>query len=232
LLVRAHSDLGRYLAELWRHEEAIGNLNRALALAEQHHDLFGQAHVHLAYMRVCEQRGDYRQGLHHASRALALSRTLDQPIWGWEANALNAMGWFAAHLGDYETARTHCWAALALCQSDSPHSRANYLDSLGYIEHRTGHHELAIERYQQALGLFRSLDSSYDCADTLDYLGHPHAALGQHERARTVWRQALELYQSQDRNEDAERVQRQLDALGALRLRLRRLTLPWGRGPQ
>jgi tetratricopeptide (TPR) repeat protein len=83
------------------------------------------------------------------------------------------------------------------------------------IEHRTGYHELAIERYQQALGLFRGLGNTYDFADTLDNLGYPYAALGQHDRARTVWRQALELYQRQGRTEDAERVQRQLDVVDA-----------------
>ena len=127
-----------------------------------------------------------------------------------EAYALNAVGWYSAHLGDYDTARTHCEAALAMCRDDNPYGKAHRLDSLGYIEHSTGHHDLAIERYQEALSLFRTVGSSYDSADTLDNLGHPHAALGQHEHARAVWRQALELYRRQGRAEDAERVQRQL----------------------
>jgi tetratricopeptide (TPR) repeat protein len=212
-LVRAHLHLGRSLAESGHHEEAIRNLDYALALAEQHRNPADQAHTHFAFMRAWEQRGDHRQALHHASRALALFRTLGQPVW--EADALNAVGWHAAHLGDYETARARCEAALALGQhDDNVDGRANYLDSLGYIEHRTGHHDLAIERYQQALGLFRDLGSTYDYANTLDNLGHPHAALGQHERARTVWRQALELYRNQGHTEDAERAQRQLDAIG------------------
>jgi tetratricopeptide (TPR) repeat protein len=59
-----------------------------------------------------------------------------------------------------------------------------------------------------------ALGADSDCADTLDNLGHPYTALGQRERARAVWRQALELYRRQGRGEDAERVQRQLDAVG------------------
>jgi DNA-binding SARP family transcriptional activator/tetratricopeptide (TPR) repeat protein len=212
--IRAHLHLGGALAEVGQHEEAIGNLNHALVLAQQHHNLADQAHTHFAFMRTWEQRGDHRQGLYHARCALALCRALGQPVW--EADALNAVGWFAALLGDYETARAHCEDALVLCQHDGgANSRANCLDSLGYIEHRTGHHDLAIERYQEALSLFRGLGSPYSCAATLDNLGHPYAALGQHERARTVWRQALELYQRQGRAEDAERVQRQLDVVDA-----------------
>jgi DNA-binding SARP family transcriptional activator/Tfp pilus assembly protein PilF len=212
--VRAHLHLGSSLAESGHHEEAIENLNHALALAEKHHNPAGQVHAHFAFQRAWEDEGDYRQALYHARRALGLSRDLDQPVW--QADALNAVGWSAAHLGDYETARTHCEAAVALCEhGGSLDSRANCLDSLGYVEHRTGHHDLAIERYQQALSVLRGLDDGYRCADTLDKLGHPYAALGQHEHARTVWRQALELYRRQGRTEEAERVQRQLDAIGA-----------------
>ena len=211
-LAHAHLQLGRALGESGQHEEAIENLNHALALAEQHHNLADQAHTHSALGRTWEQSGGHQQALHHARRALALCRALDQPVW--EAAALNAVGWFAAHLGDYETARTHCEAALDLCQND-PGSRANYLDSLGYIEYRTGHHALAIERYQQALSLFRSHGNVYDCADTLDNLGHPYAALGRRDHARAVWRQALELCRSLGRAEKAERIQRRLDDGGA-----------------
>jgi DNA-binding SARP family transcriptional activator len=211
-LIRAHLYLGRTQAEAGRHEDAIVSLNLGLALAERNHGTFEQGHAHFGFTRVWEMRGDHQQALHHARRALAVFRGLGQPIW--EADSLNLVGWHAARLGDYETARAHCEAALELGRDDDM-SRAIYLDSLGYIEHRTGHQDLAIERYQQALSAFRGLGNIRGCADTLDNLGHPYTALGQHERARAVWRQALELYQRQGRTEDAERVQRQLAAAGA-----------------
>jgi tetratricopeptide (TPR) repeat protein len=103
---------------------------------------------------------------------------------------------------------------LDLLPSGDSNSKASFLDTLGYIEHQTGHHDLAVERYQRALSLFRALGADSDCADTLDNLGHPYTALGQRERARAVWRQALELYRRHGRGEDAERVRRQLDAVG------------------
>ncbi|WP_433263956.1 tetratricopeptide repeat protein [Actinosynnema sp. CS-041913] len=61
--------------------------------------------------------------------------------------------------------------------------------------------------------LFRALGDTQYSADTLNSLGRAHAALGRAEGARTAWREALELYRRQGRDTDAQRVQRQLDAL-------------------
>jgi tetratricopeptide (TPR) repeat protein len=79
--------------------------------------------------------------------------------------------------------------------------------------HRTGAHRQAVEHYQQAVALYRTHDLPYELAVTLDNFGHPHAALGQHDQARKAWWEALQLYREQGRDGDAERVQRQLDAL-------------------
>ncbi|QUQ64764.1 AfsR/SARP family transcriptional regulator [Kutzneria sp. CA-103260] len=204
-----HRRLGRAYADLGHHDDAIGHLHQALALAEHHHDPTTRALTHATLAWAWERRGDDRRALDHATQALNLYRTLDQPVW--EAQALNQVGWHAARLGDYDTARAHCQAALAL--HHHPHGEAETLDSLGYIDHHTGHHHQAIHHYQRALTLLRGLGDTYNSADTLDRLGHPRAALGQHEQARTVWREALELYRQQGRDEDAERVQRQLDTL-------------------
>jgi tetratricopeptide (TPR) repeat protein len=115
-------------------------------------------------------------------------------------------------LGEYDTARTHCQAALTLCRDHYPEGEAGTLDSLGYIAHHTGHHQQALGYYQQALILFRSVGYTSEVAATLDNLGHPHVALGEYEHARVVWLEALQLYQEQG-GEDAYRVQQQLDDL-------------------
>lgn len=57
-------------------------------------DLTEQAHTRQEPALAWERRGDDRRALDHARRALDLYRTLDQPVW--EAEALNAMGWYAA----------------------------------------------------------------------------------------------------------------------------------------
>ena len=43
--------------------------------------------------------------------------------------------------------------------------------------------------------------------------GSVSALLIRPEKARAVWREALEIYRDQGRDQDADRVQRQLDAL-------------------
>jgi tetratricopeptide (TPR) repeat protein len=131
-----------------------------------------------------------------------------------QPNALNTVGWYTARIGDYDTAREHCQAALTLRRRHhDPSGEASTLDSLGYIDHRSGHHTQAIDHYHHALTLFRDLGNIYQVATTLDQLGHPHAALDQTEQARAVWQEALQLYQEQGRHDDATRVQHQLDNL-------------------
>lgn len=201
--------LGRTCAYLWRHEEASEHLNRALTIAEHHHDPAHQAHAHILLSWAWERRGNMHRALDHATRCLDLYRTLDNPVW--EARALNQVGWYAAHLGDYDRGRELCQAALPL------HRRHRYTDgeastlaTLGYIDHHTGRDRQAIDHYQRAIDLYRDLGDTYEVASNLHEIGHPHAALGQHHHARTAWREALDLYQAQHRTQDAERVQQQI----------------------
>jgi tetratricopeptide (TPR) repeat protein len=203
VLGRAHADVGY-------HDDAVDHLYQALTLAEHHHDLTQQALTQRALSWVWEQRGDNRRALKHARRALDLCRSRDQPEDD-EADALNAVGWYAAHLGEYDTARTHCQAALTLHRHHHDlHGQADTLDSLGYIEYRSGHHQNAINLYHHAHSLRRDHGYTYEIANTLDGLGHPYAALGEHEQARTVWQEAWQMYREQGRTTDAQRVQQQL----------------------
>jgi DNA-binding SARP family transcriptional activator len=212
---RTHQILGRACARLGLHEEAMGHLDQALALAVRHHDPAEQAHTRMVLTYVWGNNGgDARRALDHARHALDLFRTLNLPVW--EANALNGVGWSAARLGDFDTARDHCHAALTLHRHHhNPGGEAATLDSLGLIAHRTGDHWQAIDHYHQALTLYRTLGDAYRGANTLNRLGHPHAALGQHDQARKAWQEALELYREQGRDDDAERVQRQLGDIDA-----------------
>ncbi|WP_342749831.1 AfsR/SARP family transcriptional regulator [Umezawaea tangerina] len=214
-LAHAHRALGLVCAGLGRLEQAIAHLRLALTEAEHHEDPTQQAHIHVALTAAWEHLGDDRRALDHARRALDLHRGLDQPVA--EAEALNVVGWYSARLGDYDTARVHCHAALTLHRRHrgSPDGEANTLDTLGFIAHRTGHHAQAVAHYAHALALYRDHGYTHQVPPALDALGHPHAALGHHDQARSVWREALELYREQGRDDDAERIRRQLDGLAA-----------------
>jgi DNA-binding SARP family transcriptional activator/tetratricopeptide (TPR) repeat protein len=208
----AHRSLGRCLADLGSHEEAVEHLHQALTLAEQQPDLTQQAHTHHALARAWELRGDDRRALEHTRLALDIHRGLDQPVW--EADALNGVGWFSARLGDYDAAREHCRAALDLHRvHGNLDGQANTLDSLGFIDHESGRHRQAVDHYRQALTLYRRLGNTYQVADTLDRLGEPLATLGDPGQARAAWQEALELYEDQGRRDNAARVRQHLSAL-------------------
>jgi tetratricopeptide (TPR) repeat protein/DNA-binding XRE family transcriptional regulator len=203
--------LGRAHVVLGHHEEAIEALNQALALSEQQNDRALQAHAHYTLASIWP---DGRRALEHARLALDLYRGLDQPIR--EGNALNAVGWYAARLGEYDSAREHCQAALALYRlHQDVNGQAQTLDSLGYIDHHSGHHHDAVQHYREAMSLYRDLDNTYETTDTLERLGHAHAALGHHDQAVAVWQEARDLFRQQGRDEEADQVERQLDGLGA-----------------
>jgi tetratricopeptide (TPR) repeat protein/transcriptional regulator with XRE-family HTH domain len=202
--------LGRAYRLLGHDQEALDALGEALALSEQQGDRAAQAQAHYTLASI---HSDGRRALEHARRALDLYHGLDRPIS--KANALNAVGWYAARVQEYDMGREHCRAALALFERHQDiDGQAQTLDSLGYIDHHSGRHHDAIRSYRLAIGLYQDLDNAYEAADTLTRLGHPHLATGRRDRAEAVWREALELYRRQGRDEEAEEVERQLDALG------------------
>ncbi|MEU4449360.1 BTAD domain-containing putative transcriptional regulator [Actinosynnema sp. NPDC050801] len=223
LRATAHRRLGNCHADLWRHDEAIAHMEQALALTGQHGDRANEAATRLMFARTwqvwsfqlppAEQGEAFRHALGHATDALALFRALDDPVG--EATALNTVSWCAARLGDHDEARDHCRAALALYRRHpDPDGEANAWDTMGYIAHRTGRHHDAIDCYRRALGLLGDLGHTYQVAAIRDRLGDPHAALGRHEQARDLWQAALRVYRAQHHHAAADRVQRQLDALG------------------
>jgi tetratricopeptide (TPR) repeat protein len=210
--ILTHRLLGRAHCELGRHDEADDHLLQALALAERHHDRTNQAHLHRTLASARAARGDLLKAHDHASEALRLCRELDNPVW--EGRALNAVGWYAALLGSHTEARERCEAALELFRRHrDPEGEATTLDSLGFIAHGTGDHDKAVAHYEAALALCRELGTTAEEAGTLDRLGWPCAALGRHDGARAVWREAAELFGKLGRDEDAERVRRQLTEL-------------------
>lgn len=204
--------LGLALARKGRRDEGLAHLQQTVALAEQTDDGLQQATTHHAMTGAWGWLGQDRLALEHATHALRLYR-LHAPRW--EAEALGVVGWYAAQVGEYDRARAHCQAALALhVRHHDQGNEAMTLDSLGFIDHRTGRHAEALDHYRRAVTLLRDRGDIYQLAETLDALGHPHVSLGQREPARVVWQEALELYQAQQRTDDAQRVQRHLDTLG------------------
>lgn len=209
---RAHRFIGDAHSRLGQHEEATRHLRQALVLAEEHDDHAEQAHTHRQLAIVVARQPDYRTALHHAEQALALYRACGLAVW--EALELNAVGWYTARLGNYDIAHAQCQAALALHRHHhNVDGEAHTLGSLGWIDSQTGHHQRAINYYRQAVALFLDQGDIGSAVDILGDLGHPHVSLGQTDDARTVWSEARDVYRRLGRETDAQRLQRQLDAL-------------------
>ncbi|GAA2079419.1 hypothetical protein GCM10009801_36950 [Streptomyces albiaxialis] len=209
---RSYRHLGRACADVGLHDEGLGHLQTALAVAVQHHDLLGQAHARRALAEVSEAQGNDGEALRHSKEAWRLFQELDTDVGGTN-KALNDIGWYTARLGKYDEARGICVEALAQCSEDrDPSGKAGVLSSLGYIAHHTGEYTQATEHYQQALHLYYDLGSKAEQADTLDLLGHTYA-VHDREQARHAWEEALALYLAQHRTKDADRVRQHLAGL-------------------
>jgi tetratricopeptide (TPR) repeat protein len=74
---------------------------------------------------------------------------------------------------------------------DNVRGMANTHDSLGYVHHRLGRRSVAIEHYQQAAVLCRSLGDRYYEANILLHLGDAHRDNDQPTLAGHTWRQSL-----------------------------------------
>jgi tetratricopeptide (TPR) repeat protein len=84
------------------------------------------------------------------------------------------------------------------------------LDSLGYAHHHLGDHQLAVERYGQALELFREAGDRLEEAMCLARIGDAHQDAGEGREARQAWRAALNIFDELGRpGDDPDRTQLQ-----------------------
>lgn len=219
-LALVYSYLGRAHANLGDTDRALQLMGTALALID--HTPREAAYTHQLLCWVWGLRGDDERALSHATYSLGLYRELADAAGQsgetlGEASALNMIGSCEIRLGQYERAREHCLAAVAIHQHIAdPDGEASSLDNLARLALATGSPADAITYYTQALNLRLAQNNSYAAADTCTSIGHAHVARSEHHQARLIWRQALELYRDQGREHLAAQIQRQLDQLDQL----------------
>jgi tetratricopeptide (TPR) repeat protein len=109
-----------------------------------------------------------------------------------EADALNAVGWCHAQLGEHAAALRNCAEALEVFRilGNRPGEAAT-LDSLGYIHHYLGHYAEAICCYTDAIDVHGDADDQGERADMLIHLGDAEQAAGHEEPARSARQRAL-----------------------------------------
>ncbi|WP_112267103.1 AfsR/SARP family transcriptional regulator [Lentzea terrae] len=210
--VVAHRIMGTTLGQLHRYDEALHHLRTSRTLAERVGEPLPLADAHGALAWLWANRSDFGRAFEHAQASLPhYRRTGNRMLL---ALAHNNIGHCAAEIGDTRRGRQHAAKALELLHELGDRlGEATAVDTLARIEHQAGHHTEAIALYERALALYRAENDDYMTANSLSNLGHPHVALDQRERAAHVWLEALDLLEQQGRDDEADRMRRQLAEL-------------------
>ena len=167
---------------------------RALALAERHRDVRGQALAHknlgLALL-VLERSAD---GLPHMQRATELFAGLgDRPE---QARTLGYCGMLLSELGRLWPAVDAVQGALAVFRElGDAKGMAAANNNLGVLFNTLGDYQKALEFNLEALRLEESLGRKIGIANNLNSVGNIYSQLGDHLKARGYYTRALPLYE-------------------------------------
>ena len=207
----AHRIMGTSLGQVQRYDEAQHHLAEALALAEQVGEPLPLADAHGALTWLWGIREEYQLAFGHARAALEqYQQTGNQVLI---ALAHNNFGCCAAEIGDTAQGREHAEKARTLLHElGDRQGEAAAVDTLARIAHQVGDHAEAVALYECAAELYRAENDDYTTANVLIGLGHPLLALERREQAEEVWQQALRMLEQQGRDDEADRVRKQLAA--------------------
>jgi tetratricopeptide (TPR) repeat protein len=176
----------------WHQPEWTAILATALAAAQRHGDLSGQARVHweLGLVRILH-RG-YDDSLSHLSLALDLYRKLGD-ISGQAHIHLGLAEMFdRQHRGP--DAIQHAERALGLYrQAGNRIGEAEALNDAGWYAAKAGDHQHALSYCEQGLAQYRELGSRPGQASTSDTIGYIHLQLGDYQEAIPAFERSLSL---------------------------------------
>jgi tetratricopeptide (TPR) repeat protein/transcriptional regulator with XRE-family HTH domain len=184
LLANAHIGLGEF-------GEAHAQLRQALQQYQRLDNRTGQGHVNHDLSLVYGLQHRDRDALRHAQVAVDTFAGHYPVAY---ARALNSVGMYHAHLGEYSSAISACEQALAeLRRRSDPFGQALTWDSLGYAYHHLGQYHQAADSYRHAVDLFHEIGDRLFEARTLISLGDMYHAAGQSSSARATWHRAREI---------------------------------------
>jgi tetratricopeptide (TPR) repeat protein len=210
-LALARRYLGRVLANLGSHEEAMECLRQAMEAYERNDDLLGQAYTQLVMGWSCGKRGDLASGLEYSQSGLGLFRKVGHPVW--TVDALCAVGTYQARLGMTDSVATVKEAQELAEMHDYREGQANSLQVLGIAHQMRSEFAEAERALNQALQRFRELGNGFFEGTTLGYLGDTHNALGSLAKAKEYWQQAIDVMSAQGRLAEVAVVQEKLEQL-------------------
>jgi predicted ATPase/DNA-binding SARP family transcriptional activator len=149
LVARGLVSCGACLSMLGDYTGATASLTEAQTLAAAVDTPAITLAVLLAFSGLAQDRHAYREGYRLAQEALAFSHA--EGILIAENQILNHLGIYAMSIGDFQQAKEHLLAALALVEARAIEGdKAKVLNNLGIISDQLGDHAAAQQYYQAA----------------------------------------------------------------------------------
>jgi tetratricopeptide (TPR) repeat protein len=187
-----HLLLGRDLARLGDTGGSLAHLDQAKRAYEAADDVFGIASTHRTMANVWYVTGDHEAACQGMAKYLEFSRATGQPRA--EAMALNALGWFHAHLEAYDTALELLHEALDIVHTTGDDIYSYHIwDSVGFVHHRRGDHDKAIAAYTAAITTSRVRGAEHQAALGHLRIGDVYRDAGDLDAAEENWTVALKL---------------------------------------
>ncbi|TWP50209.1 tetratricopeptide repeat protein [Lentzea tibetensis] len=186
------SHVGNYLVISERVDDLVAIQEPAAEAARRLGDPVAESRsqYHLALTRYMQCQ--YRAGLTHADRTLALAR--DVADQARESMALVVRGMLLHRLGDYADAMAAYEAALPIQQQQNNYRHAAItIANQGRVHLTLGQLAGAREQLDKALIKNREIGERSEEGSVLAALGAVHARLGEHEQAAELLAEALEL---------------------------------------
>ncbi|WP_284746089.1 AfsR/SARP family transcriptional regulator [Amycolatopsis sp. RTGN1] len=179
-----------------RAEVALESLPGALALAERAGDRLHQAYLHYVLAGAEEYHsGDYHAERAHVERALALIEPDDDPRF--YVKVLDLIGFCHLQSGDRLEARQ--WldrAVTAARKYRDLDGEAHAVGNLGYVALRDGAWTAAIEHFERAVEVLRTIGNVRHATFFLVSLGDCYRAVGRQADAHRVLHDALDRYRT------------------------------------
>jgi predicted ATPase len=137
-------------------------------------------------------RGYYSEGQRWLEDALEKDKEAPALL---RARALFQTGKMARNQSDYERARTHFEASLALYREvDNQRGAASVLESLGWIDYFEGDTVKAASRFEESLTICRALDARHGIASSLRSLGRIKRTEGDYAAAQALYEESLAIF--------------------------------------
>jgi len=181
--------------ERQEHQQAIGTLQAALAIARQIKDRELEAMASLGIGFNLNAIGQPQEALKYYNQALSIFWAAGNQ--SMEATTLNNMGELYRAIGQFQEALKYYNQALPLARTaGNQNGEAAILNNIGLVYSAIGRPQAALKSLNQALPILKVTGDRSGEATTLNNIGELYRAIGQFQEALKYHNQALPIAQA------------------------------------